>query len=280
MKYTLYTNQYMRIAAMSFVLFFVLAIACQKKNSGIPEGGAYNTSNSLTLFRLDSSTKDLLATDTIYSQSSIAGKFIPVNGASGASNGLGEIKIELRLITNDSLLNTKLVTRFARPDYTILNNESIDIPKSMRGRFYRIVVIAKDKSGTEIGRKTFIGQDILTCDPLPSCIVSNQVTFLVETPANTPPADNIYIFGGFNGWSNTDQTYRLNKNPDVPNCYCISMPFQPGAAAWQIGEIYVTRGSYGTNAVTANGAATFVADYNSGDLGTLFKIKVPKWRDR
>lgn len=280
MKYILYSNRMIRIFAVSFTFFFVLALACQKKNAGIPDSGAYNTPNSLTLFRLDSATKDLLATDTVFSQSNLAGKFIPVNGSSGAANGLSEIKIELRLTTNDSLLNTKSVTKFARPDYTILNNESIDIPKAMRGRFYRVVVIAKDKSGAEIGRKTFIGQDILTCDPLPACIVSNQITFLVETPANTPPADNIYIFGGFNGWSNTDQTYRLNKNPDVPNCYCISMPFQPGAPAWQIGEIYVTRGSFGTNGVTANGSATFVADYNAGDLGPLYKIKVPKWRDR
>lgn len=261
------------------VLSLLLFWSCEKK-SGIPTDAPYNTPNSLTLFRLDTVSKELTAVDTIYSQAGIAGKYIPVNGSTGAANGLAEIKIELKLSANDSLLTTKIITKFFRPDYTVLNNEPVDIPKTMRGRYYRIVVTSKDKLGSEIGKKTFIGVDVLTCDPLPICVVANQVTFLVETPANTPPADNIYIFGGFNGWSNTDQTYRLNKNPDVPNCYCISMPFQPGAQAWQIGEIYITRGSYGTNAVTANGSATFIANYNAGDLSQLFKIRVPKWRDR
>lgn len=256
----------------------VIFSACEKK-SGI-EGPPFDIANSLTLFKPDDIAADLNPSDTVASQSGLNVKFIPVSGSTGAVAGLESIKIELRLASNDSILNTKTITKFSRPDYHVLNSEPIDIPKAVRGKIYTVVITVTDKTGAEIGQKSFVGLDVLTCDPQPSCIVAGQITLLVETPSTTLPTDDIYIFGSFNGWANTDQTYKLTPNPDVPNCYCISLPFAPGVPDWQVGEIYVTRGSWGTNAVTADGSGTYIANYNDGDLGPLFKMKVPRWRDR
>jgi hypothetical protein len=267
-----------RVAIIA-VCLFVVAGSCKKTTTGIA-GPPYSTVNSVTLFKPDNISADLKATDTVTSQSGLNVKFIPVSGAVGAAAGLGSIKIELKLAENDVLLSSKIITKFSRPDYHVLSSEPIDIPKAERGKLYKIFVTVTDLASAVVGTKSFVGLDVLTCDPQPSCIVPGQITFLIETPATTLPEDNIYLFGGFNGWANTDQTYKLTKNPDVPNCYCISMPFPPGAAAWQIGEIYITRGSWGTNAVSPDGTQTYIADYNGGDLGPLFKMKVPRWRDR
>lgn len=273
-KKTLY-SKFLAVIILSITLIF---IACEKNKNGF--SAPYDTKNSVTLFNPNDVKANLTASDTVLSKSGLNTKFIPVSGAIGATNGLQSIKIELRLASNDSLINSKTITSFFRPDYHVLNDEPIEIPKDFRGRLYRVSITATDQSSAEIGKESFLGLDVLTCSPQASCIVPNQVTLLVETPATTPPDEDIYIFGGFNGWNNTDQTYKLTKNPDVVNCYCISLPFKPGEEAWQIGEVFFTRGSWGTNATTADNSGTFIENYNATAKEALWKVKVPRWRDK
>jgi hypothetical protein len=266
------------VIAILFVSVFIF-IGCKKTAS--QEEPPFDTANSLTLFKPGNSKADLTIADTILTQAGLINKFVGVNGSTGATAGLQSIKIDIRLSTNDSLLNTKMVTTFFRKDYHVMNEIPIDIPRSLRGKIYKVTVTTTDLAGAEVGKKSFYAMDILVCSPEPSCVVANQITFLVETPpATTFPSDNIYIFGGFNGWSNTDVTYKLTPSTDLENCYCISMPFAPGAQAWQLGEIYVTRGGWGSNALQQVGTGTLVLDYNASALEPLFKIRVPKWRDR
>jgi hypothetical protein len=262
------------------ILFISLFIFIGCKKTSTQEEPPFDTQNSLTIFKPGNSKAELTLADTILSQAGLINKFVGINGSTGATAGLQSIKIEIRLSTNDSLLNTKVISTFFRKDYHVMNEIPIDIPRSLRGKIYKVTVTTTDLAGAQVGKKSFYAQDVLNCSPEPSCVVANQITFLVETPpATTFTTDNIYIFGGFNGWSNTDVTYKLTPSTDLENCYCISMPFAPGAAAWQIGEIFITRGSYSSNALLSNGN-TQIENYNAGTLDGLFKIRVTKWRDR
>lgn len=250
--------------------------ACEKDDNNA--GPSVN--NSLTLFKLDNKNndQDLLATDTVFSLSGVQGKYIPVNGATGAAGGLKNIRVAL-LTLSDSLLTTLDITSFFKVDYHLFNAQ-LNIPASQKGKIYKVIVTVVDQAGNEVGKKTFIGEDVVTCDPLPPCIVANQITVLVETPANTPATDDMYIFGGFNGWNRGDVGYKMYKNPDVANCYCISLPFEPGFTGWQLTELFVSRGTYSTDATTIPDNNAFIVNYSTTDLGPLWKIKVPRWRDR
>ncbi len=278
MKHTKKLRKGYRIVIVFAIAIFIIA-SCKKTAS--QDEPPFDTQNSLTLFKPGNSKLDLTFADTILSQAGLINKFVGINGSTGAAAGLQSIKIEIRLSSNDSLLNTKTISTFFRKDYHVMNEIPIDIPRSLRGKIYKVTVTTTDLAGAQVGKKSFYAQDVLNCSPEPSCVVANQITFLVETPpATTFPTDNIYIFGGFNGWSNTDVTYKLTPSTDLENCYCISMPFPPGAQAWQLSEIYVTRGGWGSNALQQVGTGTLVLDYNASALDPLFKIRVPKWRDR
>ncbi len=256
-------------------LVIALLAGCTKEK----KGGDYDVNNSLTLFKLDNKNNnlDLAATDTVASQSGVTGKFIPVNGAVGASKGLETVRVSLYTL-NDSLLNSVTINSFYKPEYHVINTQ-LTIPASQRGKVYKVEVDATDKTGTNIGNKRFFGVDVVTCDPLPPCLVNNQITVMVETPAGTPEADNLYLFGSLNGWSRGDVAYKLNKNPLVPNCYCVTIPFPPGYSDWQVNEVYVTRGLWENDAINPDGSS-FIVKYTTTDLGPIWKIKVPKWRDR
>lgn len=273
MRNTFSSLKYIIPALLFAVIIFV---ACDKEADA--PSAPYDIANSITLYKPGAATVDLTAGDTVPSQSGLNTKFIPVSGAIGAVNGIKEIKIELFLKATDSLLKTKTITKFFRNDYHVLNDEPIEIPADFRGMMYKLKVTAWDNTGAELGSKEFLGQDVLTCDPLPVCTAPGQLTIIVEVPANTPEEDGIYLFGSINGWNNLDVTYKLTKNPDVPNCYCITVPYAPGVEAWQLGEIFLTRGSWGTNALVAGSDDSFIVNYNS-DLSALWKIKVPRWRD-
>lgn len=276
MKYS--KNKYPYLILAIIIASTSIFISC-KKTAAEPEA-PFETANALTLFKPGNSKADLTLNDTVLTQAGLINKFVPISGSTGATAGLQSIKIEIRLSTNDSLLNTKTISTFFRKDYHVMNEIPIDIPRSQRGKIYKVTVTSTDNANTQIGKKSFYALDVLVCGPEPTCVVANQITFLVETPpATTFPTDNIYIFGGFNGWSNTANDYKLTPSTDLANCYCISMPFAPGAAAWQIGEIFITRGSYASNALLANGN-TQIENYNAGNLDALFKIRVIKWRDR
>lgn len=260
---------------IAFLSFFTILYSCTKEdNTGGPE-----INNSLTLFKLDNNNNnlDLTSNDTVTSVSGVNGKYIPVSGSTGAAKGLDSIRIEL-YTTNDSLLNLITLTSFFKPEYHVINTQ-LDIPASQRGKVYKIVVTVFDKAGAIVGTKSFYGVDVVSCDPLPACLVNNQITVLVETPPGTPETDDIYIFGSLNGWNRGDVAFKLNKNSEVPNCYCITIPFPPGYTDWQVGEVFVSRGLYENDAVNMDNSA-FIVSYTTTDLGPLWKIKVPKWRDQ
>ena len=259
-----------------FVFAFLILYGCTKDD----DKKSTEINDSLTLFKLDNKNNnlDLTSTDTVASMSGVNGKYIPVSGAAGATNGLDTMKLELYTM-GDSLLNSITLTSFYKPDYHVINAQ-LTIPASQRGQVYKVLVKAVDKAGTVIGTKGFYGMDVVSCDPLPPCVVANQITVLVETPAGTPETDDIILFGSLNGWNRGDATYKLNKNLGVPNCYCVSIPFPPGYSGWQVGEVFVSRqGSYAKDAVTNDGSA-FTVNYSTTDLGPLWKIKVAKWRDQ
>lgn len=255
-------------------IFFIFLYGCEKKEDSSDNGVA----NSLTLFKLDNKNNDvdLTANDTVSSQAGVSGKFIPVNGATGAANGLDTIRIQL-FSTSNVLLNTVNITTFFRPEYHVINTQLL-IPPTELGKVYKVVVTVIDKTKNVLKTESFYGVDVVSCDPLPPCIVNNQITVLVETPAGTPD-ENLYLFGSLNGWNRGDQAFKLHKNPNVPNCYCVTIPFPPGYTDWQVNEVYVTRGLWENDAVNAD-KSVFVVKYTTTDLGPLWKIKVPRWRDQ
>ncbi|MGN6416387.1 MAG: hypothetical protein ACTHMC_02765 [Pseudobacter sp.] len=263
------------LAGLMVSLMAVLVIISCNKSSGKTE-----INSSLTLFKLDniSNKEDILADDTIPSMSGIKGKYIPVSGNTGSPAGLGKIIFQL-YTTDDDLLSSTEITSFYRPEYHLFNVQ-LDIPKAARGLVYKIVVTSFDKNNGEIGKKTFFGVDVLTCDPVADCIVNNQITIMLETPATTPATDDLYIFGSINGWGSRDEPqYRFHKNPDMANCYCLSIPYTPGYTDWQLTQIFVTRGTWETQAMTITGSDVSW-DYTGTDRGPVWRIKVDKWRDK
>ena len=260
-------------SAMALILTIAVLYSCTKSDNK----GDFDVVNSLELFKLDNinNANDLLATDTVLSQAGVNGKFILVSGATGASKGLDTIRLGLYTV-DDSLLTSVKISSFFKQEYHVINSQLV-IPPSMRGKVYKVKVEVVDKTGETIGTSSFMGLDVVTCDPLPPCLVNNQITVLVETPPGTPETETIYLFGSLNGWAR-GVGFELHKNPDVPNCYCVTVPYAPGAGDWQLGEVYVTRGLWENDAVNTNGSS-FIAVYSTTEMGPLWKIKVPKWRD-
>jgi hypothetical protein len=62
---------------------------------------------------------------------------------------------------------------------------------------------------------------------------------LLKVPENTPPGDDIYIAGNFNGWDPGSGQWKLQKNPE--SAYFIEIPRSGGTL-----EFKFTRGSWGT----------------------------------
>lgn len=257
---------------LSVGLFFV---SCNKNN---PKDIDINS--FLTLFKIDniSNAQDIKADDTIPSMSGINGKYIPVNGHTGSPQELGKITFQL-FSTDDQLLSSTEITSFYRPEYHLFDVQ-LDIPKEARGLVYKIVVTSFDRNNAEIGKKSFFGVDVLTCDPVAECVVPNQLTIMLETPPSTPADDDLYIFGSINGWGNRDEPqYRFHKNPDMDNCYCLSIPYPPGYTDWQLTQIFVSRGTWETQAVSTDGS-DISWDYTGTAREPIWKIKVDKWRDK
>lgn len=268
-------NKWLLASLMAVLAVLLIVVSCNKSDSSNTD-----INSSLTLFKLDnvSNKEDILADDTIPSMSGIKGKYIPVSGNTGSPNGLGKITFQLQTKDGDPLSATE-ITSFYRPEYHIFNVQ-LDIPKEARGEVYKIIVTSFDKNNTEIGKKTFFGVDVLTCDPVPACIVNNQITIMLETPASTPGTDDMYIFGSINGWGSRDEPqYRFHKNPDMANCYCLSIPYTPGWTDWQLTQIFVSRGTWETQAMSITGS-DISWDYTAGDRGPIWRIKVDKWRDK
>ncbi|MET0636535.1 MAG: hypothetical protein ABWZ25_10945 [Chitinophagaceae bacterium] len=265
-----------RLLSLLSISLFCLGIfySCSKSDNN----GSFDVNNSLTLFKLDNNNNslDLTTADTVASQSGVQGKYILVSGATGASKGLETIRLKL-MTTGDSLLTEVIISSFFKPEYHVINTQLL-IPVAARGMAYKISVEVLDKAGEMVGTGNFFGLDVLTCDPLPPCLVTNQITVMVQTPPGTPD-ETLYLFGSLNGWNRGDVAFQLHKNPDVPNCYCVTIPYPPGYSDWQVNEVYVTRGLYENDAVTTGGDS-FIAAYNTTEMGPLWKITVPKWRDQ
>jgi hypothetical protein len=262
------------MSAVTVTLAAGILYSCTKSDSQ----GDFDVKNSLTLFKLDNvnNALDLKATDTVLSQAGVTGKYILVSGATGAQKGLDSIRLGLYAM-DGTLLNGMTLSSFYKPEYHLINTQLM-IPPTKRGQVYRVQVEVIDKTGEVVGTSSFIGQDVVTCDPLPPCIVNNQITVMIETPAGTPD-ESLYLFGSLNGWSRGDVNFELHKNPDVPNCYCVTIPFPPGYSDWQVNEVYVTRGEYSNDAVNPDGSS-FIVQYTTTEMGPIWKVKVPKWRDQ
>lgn len=264
--------------AFIIVLFAAVVMGCGKNNDG--PAAPYTVDNFLTIFKLDNvkNNVSITPTDTIASMSGLQGKYIPISGNTGAVAGLGKISLQL-FTTQDSLLSSLNITQFFRPEYHVFNTQ-LPIPAAARGNVYKVVVTSYDKDSVEVGKQTFFGVDVLTCDPVPACIVPNQITIMLETPAGTPPDDALYIFGSINGWGTRDDPqYMFHKNPDMNNCYCLSIPYAPGYTDWQLTQIFVSRGTWETQEINNNGDETY-SDYTITERGPIWKIKVIKWRDQ
>jgi len=274
-------NTFLRLSAISratifCAVFFVSFYSCTK-DEGKKD---FDVNNSLTLFKIDNNNnnQDLSSTDTVTSASGVNGKYILVSGATGAAAGLDSIRLEL-FTMGDSLLNAVTINSFFKPEYHVLNTQ-LNIPASERGKVYKVKVTVVDKTGAVVGTKTFYGVDVVTCDPLPPCIVNDQITVIVETPSGTPENEDISLFGSLNGWNRSDQTFKLHKNPDVPNCYCVSVPFAPGLNSWQLNEIFVVRGAAWEKQAVNLDNSDFIVKYENSEMGPIWKIKVLKWRDK
>lgn len=267
--------QIVQLLAVVIILAAAAIIGCSKSSNNTDAPYAIN--NSLTLFKTDST--DMLSTDTVSSISGLDGKYISISGNTGATNGLGKIAFQL-FTTQDSLLVSQDITTFFRPYYHVFDDVRLVIPKEARGEVYKIVVTSYDKDNNEIGKKIFYAIDVLTCDPTPECSVANQITIMLETPETTPVDDPIYIYGSINGWgSYSESQYMFHKNPDMANCYCLSIAYAPGYSDWQLTQIFVSRGSWETQAVTESNADTYW-DYTTTAKGQIWTIKVLKWRDK
>jgi hypothetical protein len=271
-------NKWLFAGFMASLVMALIIVSCNK--NGDADGPPFDIENSLTIFKVDNinNDQDVTAEDTVASMSGLQGKYIPVSGNTGSSAGLGKISFQL-LSEDDEPLGATEITNFYRPEYHIFNVQ-LNIPKEARGGVYKVLVTSFDKNNNEIGKKSFYGKDVLTCDPVAACIVANQITIMLETPASTPADEDIYIFGSINGWgSRNEPQYRFHKNPDMNNCYCLSIPFPPGHTDWQLTEIFVCRGTWETQAVTATGA-DITWNYTTTERGGIWKIKVDKWRDK
>lgn len=269
--------QLVYVVSLLILVSSLFLLSCEKSTD--LSGPPYDINNSLTLFKLDNSSNqlDVLETDTVSSMSGLKGKYIPVAGNAGAVNGLGKITLEL-LNTNDSLLTRQNITEFFRPEYHVFNTQ-LSIPNAARGQVYKVKATSYDLQEAVIESKSFLAVDVLTCDPVAACIVQNQITIMLETPPSTPDDATLYIFGSLNGWGSRDEPqFAFHKNPDMPNCYCLSIPYAPGFTDWQLTQIFVSRGTWDTQAVTMADADVFW-DYTTTAREPIWKIKVEKWRD-
>ncbi|HYE76358.1 MAG TPA: hypothetical protein VEI97_00090, partial [bacterium] len=78
---------------------------------------------------------------------------------------------------------------------------------------------------------------------------SAQLTLrLTAVPANTPPADPIYVAGSFNGWNPGQPAYRLTHTGSL---YTLTLPTSVRGPI----EFKFTRGSWASVETTASGAA-------------------------
>ena len=96
--------------------------------------------------------------------------------------------------------------------------------------------------------------------------LSSQVTFILESiPEYTPPEDNIYIVGDFNGWDPGDANYMLEKN-SMDQWEITLEGFANGTSI----QYKFTRGDWGTVEKGPNGEEINNRQFTFGNGDTVF----------
>ncbi|MBK9103835.1 MAG: T9SS type A sorting domain-containing protein [Saprospiraceae bacterium] len=108
---------------------------------------------------------------------------------------------------------------------------------------------------------------------LASCTLSAQLTISVTSvPSSTPPDENIYIAGNFNGWDPGLSNYILTDNQN--GTYSITFSPNPGLL-----EFKFTRGSWANVEGTAQGTYIPNRTYNYGGGIQNTSFAIAGWED-
>ncbi|MCF8303268.1 MAG: T9SS type A sorting domain-containing protein [Bacteroidales bacterium] len=101
-----------------------------------------------------------------------------------------------------------------------------------------------------------------------------QVTFIVDSlPGYTPPEDELYIAGNFNGWNPGDAAYVMQKNAD--NLWEITLE---GFSNGETIEYKFTRGSWETVEKGPNGEEIDNRSFTFGNGETVYVV-IYNWAD-
>lgn len=94
---------------------------------------------------------------------------------------------------------------------------------------------------------------------------------VTRLPANTPPADTVFVAGSFNGWNPHSKAYALTKNPDGTRQ--VALPAGLGPV-----EFKLTRGSWATVEIDAHNQALANRLGNTSGRGEQL-LEVAGWED-
>ena len=101
---------------------------------------------------------------------------------------------------------------------------------------------------------------------LASMTVASQATFILESiPEYTPPQDNIYIVGDFNGWDPGDGNYMMDQN-NMDQWEIALDGFTNGTSI----EYKFTRGDWGTVEKGPNGEEISNRQFTFGNGDTVY----------
>jgi chitodextrinase len=104
-------------------------------------------------------------------------------------------------------------------------------------------------------------------------VQTNSLNIKVTVPANTPPADTLYISGTSNNWVPADTNYKLTKNTD--GTYSILLALEQGTKI----DYKITRGAWSN--VETNSSATDISNRSHTAAGGTenVNITVIRWKD-
>lgn len=121
-----------------------------------------------------------------------------------------------------------------------------------------------------VGTWTFNGGAITSGVPT---AVTQQVTFTVTVPSNTPTTADVYLSSSLNSWNAADPAYKLTRGTDGK--YSITLPLAAGTSM----TYKFTRGAW-TNVETAsNGSDIANRSYTVPSGSTNAALTVQKWKD-
>ena len=211
----------------------------------------------------------------------------PGDGATVAATG--ELRAYVQFSDNESLSSVavtltandaddQLVNITASPggtDFTV--DETVMVPEDATVGEYTMTVSATDGAGNTKSLSRLVNIDEAPpadCAPTADCMVDGQLTILVRTPESTNGED-VYIVGSFQGWMPSAADNVLVKNPDVENCYCVSVPFQAGGGD----EFKFVRGG-GWDTVEKDADCEEVANRTYDEATDVLIIDIANWADQ